>query len=86
MLVIILVESSLETLPIELVKYPSVTKLAKKRDKKPKHLLLDTSLHHNIMSELPEREKRGRPDIVHISLLLATNSPLFKSGFLINRN
>ncbi len=82
MLTIILVESALEPLPLELTKYSSVKKLAKKRNKKPKNLLLDTSLHHNIMKELSEREKRGRPDIVHVSLLLAINSPLFKSGLL----
>ncbi|MHA1379358.1 MAG: 16S rRNA methyltransferase [Candidatus Helarchaeota archaeon] len=82
MLNIILVESALETLPQELTKYASIKKIAKKKNKTPKDLLLDTSLHHNIMKELPEREKRGRPDIVHFSLLLAVNSPLFKSGLL----
>ncbi|MHA1300065.1 MAG: 16S rRNA methyltransferase [Candidatus Helarchaeota archaeon] len=82
MLTIILVESALETLPQELTKYASIKKLAKKKNKKPKDLLLDTSLHHNLMKELPEREKRGRPDIVHFSLLLAVNSPLYKSGLL----
>lgn len=82
MLTIILVESALETIPPELTGYSSIKKLAEKKNKKPKYLLLDVSLHQNLMKNLPEKEKRGRPDIIHLSLLVTTNSPLFKEGFL----
>ena len=82
MLIIILVESALEPIPPDLTKYASIKRLAEKKNKKPKYLLLDTSLHHTLMKNLSEKEKRGRPDIVHSSLLVALGSPLYRAGLL----
>lgn len=79
---LILAESSLELVPRSLWKHPAVIKNARRRGKKPSEILLDTSIHYHAMKTLPKREKRGRPDIVHVSLLLALNSPLNQEGML----
>jgi len=82
MLHLILLESALELVPREIIKHPAVLKNAKRRKKKPTETLLDISLHYHAMKNLPDREKRGRPDIVHVSLLNALESPLNKEGRL----
>jgi len=80
--VLILAESALETVPREIVSHPSVKKWALRRGKSPSETLLDISIHYHAMRNLPNREKRGRPDIVHISLLEALSSPLNLEGKL----
>ncbi len=79
---LVLAESSLELIPKKLWHHPSVVKVAKRRGKKPSEMVLDVSLHYHAMKNLSKKEKRGRPDIVHFSLLLALNSPLNKAGML----
>ncbi len=79
---IILAESALEFIPREILGHPSVVKWARRRGKNPAETLLDVSLHYFAMKGLREREKRGRPDIVHISLLEALSSPLNLKGKL----
>ncbi len=79
---IILAESGLELIPKEIQSHRSVVKSAKRRGKRPCDILLDVSLHYKAMRLLPKWYKRGRPDIVHISLLLALSSPLNKTGLL----
>ncbi len=79
---IILVESALELVPKEIWSHPAVIKNARRRGKKPGETLLDVSLHYAAMKNLGDREKRGRPDIVQISLLNALESPLNKEGLL----
>ena len=80
--VLILAESALETVPREIASHPSVRKWALRRGKSPLETLLDISVHYHAMRNLPNREKRGRPDIVHISLLEALSSPLNLEGKL----
>ncbi len=82
MLYIILLESSLELIPREIWGHPAVVANARRRGRKPGEMILDTSLHYHAMKELRFREKRGRPDIVHISLLNALSSPLNLEGRL----
>ncbi len=79
---ILLVESALELVPKEIWGHPAVVKNARRRGKKPGEVLLDISLHYHAMRNLKDREKRGRPDIVHVSLLNALESPLNKEGLL----
>ncbi len=76
----IIAEAGLETVPSRLLDHTSVKNYAKKIGKKPKEVLLDTSYHFAAMTEreLPLWWKRGRPDIVHFSLLTALCTPLFK--------
>jgi rRNA small subunit pseudouridine methyltransferase Nep1 len=65
-----------------MLRHPSVKRNAKKRGKKPEETLLDRSLHHFGMHNLPRAEKRGRPDIIQICLLEALGSPLNRLGNL----
>jgi len=81
-LVLILAESAIELVPPELTKHPSVLKLAEKRGKKPNEILLDRSYHHAAMISLKDSEKRGRPDIVHTTLLELLGTPLNREGLL----
>ena len=82
MLNLLFVEASLELVPRQIARHPSVTRNAKREGKSPDEVLLDRSLHHHAMLSLPEAEKRGRPDIIHFCLLEALGSPLNKAGRL----
>ena len=82
MLTVVLAESALEPIPKELWRHLLIRKYVQKRGKDPRFLLLDRSYHHAAMKTLGEAEKRGRPDIVHFSLLELLGSPLCKEGLL----
>jgi len=77
MLSIILAESSLELIPIELQNHPSVLSHSQKIEKDRSEILLDNSWHFAAMKNLENEIKRGRPDLVHTSLLSICASPLY---------
>ncbi|MDA0756782.1 MAG: ribosome biogenesis protein [Crenarchaeota archaeon] len=77
MLTIILVESSLELIPKELSNHQSVLAYSKKFKKTISNTLLDNSWHFGAMKGLENEIKRGRPDIVHLTLLSICTSPAF---------
>ena len=77
MISLILAESSLELIPNELRSHPSVISHAKKINKESFEMLLDNSWHFAAMKNLNNEIKRGRPDLVHFSVLEATTIPLF---------
>ena len=77
MLSIVLAESSLELIPVELQNHPSVLSHSKKIEKNPAEILLDNSWHFAAMKNLENEIKRGRPDLVHTSLLSICASPLY---------
>ncbi len=79
---IILLESALERVPRELWSHPQVSRSARRYGVKPGDMLLDKSLHYNAMSTLSQKWKRGRPDIVHVTLLNILDSPLASMGLL----
>ncbi|MEM3775785.1 MAG: 16S rRNA methyltransferase [Metallosphaera sp.] len=81
---IILIESSLELVPEQIRYHPSVVKNALKVGKDPSKVLLDISLHYHAMRDLPNREKRGRPDIVHTVLTMVLTDPEFRGEVLIH--
>lgn len=81
-LLFILAESALELVPKEMVRHRSVSALAKRRGKRPDQLLLDRSYHHDAMKRLPQAFRRGRPDIVHLTLLSILGSPLEREGLM----
>lgn len=81
-LTIVLAESGLELVPKEIENHGAVVRSARRRGKRACDILLDISLHYSAMKLLPKWYKRGRPDIVHISLLLALSSPLNHAGLL----
>ena len=79
---LILAEAALETIPPSIRKHPSVKACARRKKRPIEQILLDKSIHHHAMSSLLDHKKRGRPDISHICLLLATSSPLYRENML----
>jgi rRNA small subunit pseudouridine methyltransferase Nep1 len=77
MISLILTESSLELIPSELQHHPSVISHARKIGKHPSEILLDNSWHFAAMKGIENEIKRGRPDLVHFSILEATTIPLY---------
>jgi rRNA small subunit pseudouridine methyltransferase Nep1 len=82
MLNLLFVEASLGLVPGRTLRHPAVTRNARREGKKPEETLLDRTLHHHAMNELPEGEKKGRPDIIHFCLLEALGAPLNLEGNL----
>ena len=77
MISLILSESALEIVPSELKHHPSVISHARKLGKYPSEILLDNSWHFAAMKGIENEMKRGRPDLVHFSILEATTIPLY---------
>lgn len=77
MISLVLAESSLELVPKELQDHPSVLSHARKLGKNPSEILLDNSWHFAAMKGIDDEIKRGRPDLVHFSILEATTIPLY---------
>jgi len=77
MISLVLAESALELVPLELQDHPSVLSHAKKLGKNPSKILLDNSWHFAAMKGINNEIKRGRPDLVHFSILEATTIPLY---------
>ncbi|MEM4684334.1 MAG: 16S rRNA methyltransferase, partial [Thermosphaera sp.] len=61
---IVILEAGLELVPKSIANHPSILKNAARRGKKPSEVLLDVSIHYPAMKKLPDKLKRGRPDIV----------------------
>jgi rRNA small subunit pseudouridine methyltransferase Nep1 len=77
LLSLVIAESALELVPLELQRHNSVTSSAKRFDKSPSEILLDISWHFAAMKGIKNEIKRGRPDLVHFSLLEACSIPLY---------
>ncbi len=69
-------EAALERTPQALWGHPSVVNRARKAGKHPRQTLLDRTYHHRAMLKLENDARRGRPDILHVSLLAALETPL----------
>lgn len=82
MITLVLAEAELERMPAELVKHPKVVARSKKRRRAAEHLLLDQAADREAMRALPEGDRRGRPDIAHMFLLLALDGLLRRRGRL----
>ncbi len=74
---LILAESALEIIPKTIFGHPSVKSHARKTRVHPSYTLLDNSWHYAAMKNLDNFEKRGRPDLVHLAILMATSTPLY---------
>ena len=77
MLTIILDESSLELIPESMYNHPSVISYSKKFRKNPSNTLLDNSWHFGAMKGIENEIKRGRPDLIHLTLLSICTTPAF---------
>ena len=80
MLSFVLAESALELVPKEIRKSAAVASDARRRGVDASQILLDRSFHHSAMQKLEDSEKRGRPDLVHGTLLSVTGTPLYLAG------
>ncbi len=78
----ILAESALEPIPTELRNHPKFRRYAKNQKKSPEAIIFDKSIHSFLIKNPEVYEKRGRPDLVHISLLSILGTPLCKAGRL----
>ena len=81
-IVIILLEASLELVPPEIRGHPQVEATARKYGISVNDVILDKSMHYRAMAVLPQKWKRGRPDILHTTLLVATDTPLYSKGLI----
>ena len=79
---LILADSELETVPREIANHRVIKWSARRLGRRPTEILLNSSLHYPAMRRLPDGDRRGRPDIVHICLLLALDTPLNREGLL----
>jgi len=79
---LILIESALELVPPEIRGHPAVKNQAQRSGKRAIEDILDGTFHHTAMKRLPNSEQRGRPDIIHLSLLVAQGSILNREGHL----
>ncbi|MCD6323785.1 MAG: 16S rRNA methyltransferase [Desulfurococcales archaeon] len=80
--VFVIAEAALELVPPEIAGHSAVSRNARRRGKSPVETLLDVSLHYPAMKRLRDREKRGRPDILHVTLLELLSSPLNLEGLM----
>lgn len=82
MLYLILADSELETVPSKIASDKSIQWKARKRGRRATELILDSNYYYRAMRNLPESERRGRPDIVHVCMLASLDSPLNHKGLL----
>jgi rRNA small subunit pseudouridine methyltransferase Nep1 len=68
--------------PSLITQHPAIKAAAKARRKRPEHTLLDEAVHSAAIRTLPAFEKRGRPDVIHRSLLIALDSVLARENRL----
>jgi rRNA small subunit pseudouridine methyltransferase Nep1 len=81
-LTLVLADAELEPVPPKLAGHPAVRASARKRGRSPAAILLDSSLHHSALRNFPNGERRGRPDIVHLFVLLCLDSVVNLEGGL----
>jgi rRNA small subunit pseudouridine methyltransferase Nep1 len=76
----VIAEAAFELIPESLWRESSVRSDAARRDQEPGSILLDRSIHHSAMLKLSDGFRRGRPDLVHLTLLTVTSTPLHQEG------
>jgi len=79
---LVLADSELEPVPREIANHRVIQWSARRRGRRPTEILLNSSLYYPAMRRLPDGDRRGRPDIVHICLLLALDTPLNMENLL----
>jgi rRNA small subunit pseudouridine methyltransferase Nep1 len=82
MLSLLLADSEIELVPDKIAAHTAVRLNARRRKKDASKILLDAALHHTAMRNLPQAERRGRPDIIHFFLITALESVLNHKGLL----
>ena len=82
MLHVVLAGAEVELAPEDIAGHPAVRTTAKEQNRKGTEVLLDQNMHAAAIRQLPDGERRGRPDILHYCLLVLLESPLNKEGRL----
>lgn len=82
MLHVVLAGAEVELVPEAIAGHPAVRATAKDQNRKTVEVLLDQNVHWQAIKQLPDGERRGRPDILHYTLLVLLESPLNKQGRL----
>lgn len=82
MITVVLAEAELELVPSKIWSHPVVVASAKRREKESKDILLDSNYHHTALRYLEDGWRRGRPDIVHLFLLVTLESIANKKGLV----
>lgn len=82
MLHVVLAGAEVELAPEAIAGHPAVRTTAKEQNRKGTEVLLDQNVHAAAIRQLPDGERRGRPDILHYTLLVLLESPLNKQGNL----
>jgi rRNA small subunit pseudouridine methyltransferase Nep1 len=77
---VLIAGAEVELVPVEIAGHPSVRKAADLQGRRPSEILLDQNVHGTAMPRLDDGKRRGRPDIVHYTLLTLLESPLAKQG------
>jgi len=78
----LLLESALELVPESLRRHPAVRSWCRRFGRRPDDAILDSAYMWRAMKGLPDRERRGRPDIVHYFLLNVLESPAGREGLV----
>ncbi|HWG89679.1 MAG TPA: 16S rRNA methyltransferase [Candidatus Thermoplasmatota archaeon] len=74
MLTLVLAETELELVPEEIRSHPQVRRPLQGKDKRASRTLLDASLHHEALKYVHDGERRGRPDLPHLFMVLGLDS------------
>jgi len=82
MLNLVIADAEVETVPAEIADHRVIRWHARQRGRRPTEIILNSGLHHAAMRRLPDGDRRGRPDIAHMCLLLALDAPLNREGLL----
>lgn len=82
MLTVLLAEAEVELAPEAIAGHPAIRMTAREQGRKPTEMLLDQNIHWQAIKQLPDGARRGRPDILQMTLLTLLESPLNKMGQL----
>lgn len=82
MLYVVLAGAEAELAPEAIAGHPAIRATAKQLERRGSEVLLDQNVHAPAIRQLPEGERRGRPDILHYTLMVLLESPLNKLGGL----
>jgi len=82
MLSLIIADSEIELIPGSISRHPLVVRRAMAKRREPGQILLDSNYDHRAMRALEDSDRRGRPDIAHICLLVALDSIPNRQGEL----
>lgn len=82
MLNLIVADAEVETVPEEIANHRVIKWHARQKGRRPVEIILNSGLHHAAMRRLADGDRRGRPDITHMCLLLALDAPLNREGLL----